>query len=493
MKKLSNYLTIFMLNALKIIFFALGVSSLVMVLQSVKIVSGIGTVMLIYYAGVLLLGWYLIKKSKLEVKYKVILLLATALLGKLLWLWNYNTVPVSDYLTMYDAGKSAAEGNFYAFQGYSYIARFPHLTGMSLYFAAIIKLVGDSLTIYKVINVVMGIIAIYLIYKIASLIFEREEVSISILTLTVLYPPFLTYTGVFCSENIAIPFYLGSIYFFIKGFKGKRNIIFICLAGVLLSVGNLFRMVAVIIVIAMLMYIFIYSENSIIEKLKKTICLVCSFLLILCGTSMILKTSGVIDHSLWKGSEPSITNILRGSNIESGGMWNAEDAEAIDACNGDYDKIEKVSKERIKERLTNTPVNKLVGFYCKKFFTQWQDGDNAGIFWSEVSTPKEDKKFEASEGRYIFQTIYTLLIGLSLIGVFNRRLVKEKNIVSLFYIIFGGYIAAYLITENQARYSYIISWILLIFSGVGIELLFIDFKEVFTNEAERIKNLLKRS
>ena len=39
---------------------------------------------------------------------------------------------------------------------------------------------------------------------------------------------------------------------------------------------------------------------------------------------------GITDQKLWGGSEPSnITSAVRGSNIESGGSWNPEDAEFI--------------------------------------------------------------------------------------------------------------------------------------------------------------------
>ena len=35
----------------------------------------------------------------------------------------------------------------------------------------------------------------------------------------------------------------------------------------------------------------------------------------------------ITERNLWDGSEPGITSAVRGSNIESGGSWNPEDAE----------------------------------------------------------------------------------------------------------------------------------------------------------------------
>ena len=126
------------------------------------------------------------------------------------------------------------------------------------------------------------------------------------------------------------------------------------LSGLLLGIGNLFRMVAVIMVIAYVMYILIFEDKKIISKIKSSIVIVIMFVSVLVSGSFLLKSLGITEVHLWKGKEPAVTNILKGSNIESFGRFNDEDAAIPEKYNYDYDKVKDVSIEIIKERLTTT-------------------------------------------------------------------------------------------------------------------------------------------
>ncbi|WP_252233191.1 MULTISPECIES: hypothetical protein [Clostridium] len=46
---------------------------------------------------------------------------------------------------------------------------------------------------------------------------------------------------------------------------------------------------------------------------------------------------------------------------------------------------------------------------------------------------------------------------------------NSNSQLNLFYLIFLGYIATYLITENQNRYGYIVSWLFIILAVDGIK------------------------
>ena len=59
----------------------------------------------------------------------------------------------------------------------------------------------------------------------------------------------------------------------------------------------------------------------------------------------------------------AITSAVRGSNIESGGSWNPEDAEFISSLLEDRDALETASKERILNRYTSTPPLDLANFF----------------------------------------------------------------------------------------------------------------------------------
>ena len=135
----------------------------------------------------------------------------------------------------------------------------------------------------------------------------------------------ITYVGVLATENVAIPFYLASIYFFIKAIKKNLSIKLLLISGVLLSIGNLFRMVAPIMVIAYVMYILIFENSKLVTKIKGSITIVLAFIIVLFLGSSLLKTLNITEVHLWKGREPAVTNILKGTNINSFGRFNDED------------------------------------------------------------------------------------------------------------------------------------------------------------------------
>ena len=70
------------------------------------------------------------------------------------------------------------------------------------------------------------------------------------------------------------------------------------------------------------MYIIIYTNTNIKEKIKSTLMIVISFLLVLVLVSTTLRAAKITQNNLWRGTEPSITNTLKGTNIKYGGRWN---------------------------------------------------------------------------------------------------------------------------------------------------------------------------
>lgn len=66
------------------------------------------------------------------------------------------------------------------------------------------------------------------------------------------------YTSQTMSENMAVPLYIFSVYFFIAAIKGRKNNAYFILSGAFLSFANMFRMVGAVFVIAYIMYNIIY-------------------------------------------------------------------------------------------------------------------------------------------------------------------------------------------------------------------------------------------
>ena len=475
MQNFKNTFINMVINALKILFLVLFCGVGLLTISFSKGINLMTFLSIIIFAIVMFVIYKTIKNKSLHLKNKVIIIIFIGMILRILWLINVNTQPYSDFETLYNGAIALINNDNTLFTGVNYIARFPHLSYMIVYMAVIMKLFGQAVLTIKIGNLIFSIITMYLIYKVSLEVFEEENLALVSLGISSIFAPMITYVGVLATENIAIPFYLASIYFFIKAIKKDMSLGLLALSGLLLGIGNLFRMVAVIMVIAYVMYILIFEDKKIISKIKSSIVIVIMFVSVLVSGSFLLKSLGITEVHLWKGKEPAVTNILKGSNIESFGRFNDEDAAIPEKYNYDYDKVKDVSLEIIKERLTTTSPIRLAIFYGGKFIGQWGQGDMSGISWSESGAEKIGV-INSENSKVVVQLAYISIISLSFISLFNKkRIIYENKIINLFYIILCGYGCFYLISEMQGRYAYIACWLFIIFATSGVEKVF-DYK-----------------
>lgn len=484
MEKFKEKFTTFFLTTLKVLMIVVMVASSAYIKNFNKNSIIVGAILL----SIIVIEVYIIKRN-ICYKKQIALILICGFILRGLWLLNVKSIPISDFSVIYECGQEFLNGNTGMFWGHSYIARFPHLTIMVLYMALMIKIFPtNNIVMMKLVNLALGVLTIYIIYLLVKELFDSKKRGIYAASLASIFPPFITYTGVFCTENVAIPLYLLSIYFFILVIKNKKSKYYLISSGILLSIGNLFRMVAAIVVIAYAIYILIYLKDKIINKLRNIALYIVPYVVFLVVVSYTLQSLKITEFPLWKGSEPKITNILKGTNIENHGRWNKEDASIVEKYNYDYEEITEASEEIIKERLTTTPPLKLIGFYIKKFALQWSVGDFEGTLWTKSDVPDEDIIVDVSQE--IPQIIYTFMMILIFLGILNRKNNKETQEMNLFYIILYGYGFMYLITEEQGRYSYIVSWVFVILAIEGINFLLNKKNTKKFNENDKLENVV---
>lgn len=416
---------------------------------------------------------YTLKRKKISNRCILTLIVIFGLGLRGLYALTIESVPISDFAIMFETAGEVLNGDFSKLWGSGYIARFPHITIPVMYFALIRMTFSDPLMVIKLINIIASTCNIVIIYMIIKEIFNDDRKAIVGSVITAIFPPLILYTAVFTTENIAIPLYLLGIYLFIKFVKSSNNnwkVLFF--AAFILSLGNLFRMVAQIIVVAFILYIIVSYKDTIKKKVISIVIVLVGFMIPLVGVSFGLHYSGVIEYQLWKGSEPSLTNIVKGLNIEHNGRWNPEDAKIPDRNNFEYNKIEEECREVIWDRLSNTPKPELFKFFINKFKSQWSIGDFSGSYWAEHSVEEENIGLKFSErGIWFGQLLFFILICLAYIGLFNVKRIKENRSISLIYYIFCGYGLLYMVSENQARYGFIVSWLFILMSIIGVDLI----------------------
>jgi hypothetical protein len=466
----KNGLTFFINSALKVLLLlvSLNIISLTYNLFNNFIITApkyyvLVTLLLFMFLSLCLYCIYKAGTDKISIYSRLIPIIAFAFLMRLLWIINVDTVPFSDFGLIYDFGRSFASGDYYMFKGTEYIARFSHLTVFVVYTGFIHMLSEKPLFIMKLVNVILSTASVYIIFLLCCEIYSCRKKGLYSALAAAFFPPFIMYTSVCSTESIAMPFFLTSLYIFILVIKGKIKVYWLLFSGVMLSVGNLFRVVGPVILIAYIMYIIIYYNSK--KIMQPCICLLISFLIPLYAVNTVLLKLQITEYSIWKGREPSVTSILKGTNIKHGGGWNEEDAALPERYNYDYDAVSKASKELIKERLTATPLPVLTKFYITKFTNQWAHGDFAAQFWSTEKVTNVNQAVILSKYTSFYnQAFYLILFMIVYLGLFNKKLLAENPVVNLFYILFCGFGLLYLITEMQPRYAYIVSWIFIVLS-----------------------------
>ncbi|SFD28442.1 glycosyltransferase family 39 protein [Clostridium uliginosum] len=470
MNKFSETFTRFMNKTIKSLLFFVLIGSLGIMVANIIGFSK-STIVYLIVSGISIFMGYRIFKLNIPTRKRLLLILIMGFMLRILWLLNMPSVPSSDFKLIYDSSIKFLKGDTSMFRGTAYIARFPHLTMMVLYTALINFLFPlKSLLVIKIINLLFGLVDIILLYLLGDIIFKNKKYAQFVAFIAAIFPPFITYTSVLCTENIAIPFYLLSMYIFIHYSRNKKSKFQLLICGIILSVGNLFRTTAMVVLIAYVIYIGIYFLDSIYEKLKDIVILVTSYLLIMIIVSTTLQSLNITERQLWNAREPKITSTLKGSNYKAFGRWNEEDAKFIEEHINNYDELQEKSKEIILDRFRSNSVFKTIIFLLGKFTLQWSVGDFEGYVWAQMDVPEDQIKFPIKkEGTLAIQLIYTLIMLLVFIGLSNKNLITKIKEVNLFYLILGGYGIAYLFVEEQGRYGYICCYVLIFLSIFGID------------------------
>ncbi|WP_430483915.1 glycosyltransferase family 39 protein [Clostridium sp. B9] len=363
------------------------------------------------------------------------------------------------------------------FKGTAYFGRFPHMTLTVLYFALIRNFFSNPLVVIRLINLVLSMFNVIILYFISKELFKDEKKGIWVLLISALYPPMILYNNVYCSENLALPLLLLSVFMFFKSINNKQNLSYLCLSGIFLSLSHLFRPNGYVFIIAYVMYLCLYFKEKLTVKLKKLLVIIVSFITPFMLVSTLLMKLNITEYPLWHGSEPPSISMLKGTNISSGGRWNEEDAKVFGKYNEDYEKVDNAAKEIIKERLLTTPKLELAKFYILKFTNFWSNGSFSGAYWSEAGLDEAYNKADylkmlgkengnmtiriSEEGVFYTQGFYIILLALSYIGLYVNKS-KRKNLIDLLYILFGGMSLQLLLIEYQDRYTYPLAWIFII-------------------------------
>lgn len=392
------------------------------------------------------------------IKQAMLIVLVASFIIKLIWVLRIDTQPTSDFLVLHNAALKAASGDF-SFMKNNYFLNWPYQLGFVLYEAGIIRVFGTSVMIIKFINIILSLFIALIIYLLGKQSFN-QKIGLIGLTLVAFYPPFIFYTNVLTNQYIATLFFYIGFYLLIK--YDTWGMVF-C-SGLFLGLGNIVRPLGPFIILAVLLFIIFYKNHAKyhshwLTKLILIIAILSGYQLVVSGVNVSVQATQISQYKLENRS--NTWKFVTGLNYEANGMYSNKDLQLLDKYPIGRQR-DKVGRKIIKERLSDK--TQLMKLFVKKSFIMWSYQDSA-LSWSGARQKVTEKNYQVLLA--VQMLFYTLMICLSVVGVF-RLLFQKRQSGQLFMILMIGYFLVHLLIEIQTRYRFFIVPTLLLFSAIEL-------------------------
>lgn len=382
--------------------------------------------------------------------------------------------------------------DYSSFQDTGYLHMYPFNFSTVMYLKTLLELFPNLnyVVVFKIFNILFTLVTtlmIYLIYKQLNNKQHNNEYGILIFAAT--FIPALFTNNLIYNDIISTAFLTSALYFSIRFIKDKE-IKHIILAAVLLAIGNYFRSIGIIFLIAIVICILLSIQKIGFKKILLSL-----FILGILFNSpnwiqaVALKSTGQVTESVNKNSAPVYMWLNMGINLESFGFYDNGESFNIYQNQANRNKAEsiKIYKESIEKKLHDYKFTDLAKMYYKKVLWTWTEGtyqlERYGISNSGTSDTGQSliggysyKTFATDlfDGQsnfrsktlwivYVMNFIMYLFIFIKLIGSIKN---KQFNEVSLVLIILG-FVGFYILWEIKSRYIYPIYPILIILSYMG--------------------------
>lgn len=448
---------------------------------------------------------------KLNKYSKKIVIPVTLLFGfaiQLAIIFVFTELPQSDSKTVLSLALNILYKNDYSsFQTGGYLYMFPFNFSTVLYLKTLLSIFPDNYLVLKIFNILFSLVTtlmIYLIYK--ELNYKSKENDYGVLIFAATYIPSLFMSNYIYNDIIATSFLTSAIYFLIKFIK-EKSIKYLIISPVFLSIGNYFRSIGVIVLIAVGIYILLSIKKIGIKNMVTAFCVLALLFNIPSWTqNALLQATHVVNESVNKNSAPIYMWLNMGMNEDTFGYWDNMKSYNIYEKQGNYNKEKSTElfKKEIDNKLANMSFSDLAKMYYNKLIWTWTEGTyQIETFGIGNESSNSNQRMGRIQSQYSYTTFATDLFkgdskyrsGLNWIlyvinflmycFIFIRLIngVKFKRFDEVFLIlVILGFIGFYILWEIKSRYIYPTYPLLIVLSYMG-------FKDVY--EFMSKKNLLK--
>lgn len=446
----------------------------------------------------------------IEIGFVIFILIAAAVV-RILVIAHFPMQPESDYKTYYEIAILLKDGVIQKDgKGYcDYIAMFPHVMGYSYILKLLFSIVGTSVLAGQYLNVFFSVMTVFFIYRIAKKLGGRIAGMIG-LVLSAFWPSQVLYITMLSAEYSFTFFLFLSVWIFIslvKDYdentkKAGKGIVMHMLLGILIGLSAAIRPMALILLIAILITILpqkmklpMRHKNNIsltlrmLEKGWVRSCLII-FPYLIVSNVITTNIEMTINQTLPSASSSFGYNLLVGTNTESDGGWNENDAQLL------YSSMEQtksasrthiICRDLALQRIVTNPKG-MINLLVKKYGALWGNDNYAtegNIFFLEPqgNLTKERSDFLNSV-RDVNNILYMSIVFCALITLIY--LWKGKgDFAYVLVLVYLGTVAMHLFVESQNRYHYFVLQIFMVLAGMSASLMYEDAKKTILQKGKQ--------
>lgn len=413
-------------------------------------------------------------------------------------IFAFTKLPTADSQTVLSLALNMLYNNDYSsFQTGGYLYMFPFNFSTVLYLKTLLFIFPDNYLVIKIFNILFTLITtlmIYLIYKEVN--YKSKENDYGVLIFAATYIPSLFMSNYIYNDIIGTVFLTSAMYFLIK-FVKEQSINYVIISSILLLIGNYFRSIGVIVLIASIIYILLSIKKIGIKKVMTSFCVLALLFNIPSWTqNAVLQATNIVSEPVNENSAPIYMWLHMGINKEKFGFWDNRQSYNIYQVQGDYNKEKSTElfKKEIEDKLSSSTFSDLMQMYYKKIVWTWTEGTyQIETYGIGNGSSNLKQKMGGIESGYSYTTFATDLFkgnskyrsGLLWIAyvmnflmycfIFIRLIsgIKSKRFDEVFLIlVILGFIGFYILWEIKSRYIYPVYPLLIILSYMG-------FKDVY--------------
>lgn len=424
----------------------------------------------------------------------LILLCSCAL--QIMIIFLFPRLPTDDSQTVLSLALDMLYRNDYSsFDTSGYLHMFPFNFSIVVYLKTLLALFPDNYLVIKIFNILFTLLTslmIYLLYK--ELNYKSQDRDYGVLVFAATYIPALFMNNLIYNDVIATAFLTSALYFAVR-FMTRKSMKDILFAAILLAIGNYFRSIGVIVLIAVGLSL-LFNMRAIGAKRALSALFI---------TIVIFNTPGLIQNTVLQATkvvdEPTNTNsapvymwLNMGINQETFGFWDNQQSYRIYQQDANYNKAESTQlfKQSISNTLSETGLSDLARMYFKKLVWTWTEGtyqmERYGL-GNDTSSSKGGRMgfvmdrysytnvvtdlFKADSSyrsglqwlMYVLNFLMYVCIFIRLVGGIRTKRFEETSLI----LVVLGFIGFYLLWEIKSRYIYPVYPLLIVLAYMGFK------------------------